>query len=72
MASMIRCDGCEKLFYSDSRTEKGAYHLVSIDHGSGPMLHVCNNCYDAMMRNIFHMVWNSDEEQYVDQTERKE
>ena len=67
MANMIRCDGCKKLFYDDSRTEKGSYVSVSITDVCGhSSYHLCRICFNAMMRNIFHMVWNDDEGQYIE------
>lgn len=43
MSSMIECDECGKLMYTDSREKKGVY---VIDPLYGCMkLHLCRQCY---------------------------
>ena len=47
MSDMVQCDSCKKMFYTDSRTEKGAYVLVKIDdplYGYS-CVHLCRKCY---------------------------
>ena len=47
--------------------KKGSYVSVSITDVCGySSYHLCRICCDAMMRNIFHMVWNDDEGQYIE------
>ena len=62
---MIQCDGCKKLMYSDSRSDKDDYHVIWIDRQN--QYHLCSICYDAMMRNVFHLQWSEDEQQYVEE-----
>lgn len=64
MSSMIQCDSCKSLMFSDSRSEKGSYHEIWMDRQS--QYHLCRVCFDAMMRNIFHMRYDEDEQQYVE------
>lgn len=64
MSSMIRCDSCKLLMFADSRTEKGAYHDIFLDGNTH--YHLCSRCFDGMMRNVFHLVWNDDECQYTE------
>lgn len=64
MSSMIKCDSCNCLMFSDSRSEKGAYHEIWVDRCQ--QYHLCRICYDSMMRNIFHMIYNEDEQQYTE------
>ena len=64
MSDMIQCDSCKKTMYADSRSSKGDYHSLWIDRTISYDL--CRDCYDAMMRNIFHMVYDEDEQQYVE------
>lgn len=63
MSNMIECDACKERFYADSRSEKGAFHEVWIDHTSG--YHLCNDCYVRMMETIFRRVWSDGEQQFV-------
>lgn len=65
MSNMIRCDGCKKIMFADSRSEKGAYHDLWIDRSYN--YHLCRICYDSMMRNILHMRWSEDEQQYAEE-----
>lgn len=47
MSDMVQCDSCKQMFYTDSRTEKGAYVLIMIDdplHGYS-RVHFCRKCY---------------------------
>lgn len=68
MSRMIQCDGCKKNMYADSRSDKGDYHEMWIDQKD--VYHVCRECYSAMMRNIFHLVWSEDNCQW-EERERK-
>lgn len=65
MSDMVQCDGCKKLMYADSRSEKGDYHFVWLDQREH--YHLCRTCYDAFMRDILHLKWNNDEQQYTDE-----
>ena len=65
MSKMIQCDGCKKLMYADSRSEKGAYCDLWIDGNSH--FHLCRNCHKVMMEDIMHMHWDEDEQQFVDE-----
>lgn len=64
MSKMIQCDGCKKIMYEDSRSEKGSYVLLSINLCD--QYHLCRNCYVKLMKNILNMKWNEDEEQWED------
>ena len=64
MSDMIECDGCKKRMYADSRSDKGDYHEIWIDHRRGYDL--CRECYNAFMRNILHLRWSDDEQDWVE------
>lgn len=65
MSNMIQCDGCKSLVYDDISVKEYGYHEIWIDRSQS--YHLCRRCYDAMMRNIFHLRYDSDEEQYVEE-----
>lgn len=67
MSQMIQCDGCKRLMYSDSRSEKGDYCEVWVDRytDSASQYHLCRDCHKAFMENILHRVWDEDEMQWV-------
>ena len=57
MSSMVKCDECGKLMYTDSREEKGVY---VIDPLYGCMrLYLCRQCY---VDKFFPVVEPSEEE----------
>ena len=58
MSNMIKCDGCGKLMYADSRSEKGAYYEFWIDQYA--RYHLCHECYTKFMNTILHMYWDED------------
>lgn len=64
MSSMIRCDGCKRTFYDDSRSEKGSYFELWINRSY--QYHLCRKCYSKMMVNILHRKWKVDEQQWVE------
>ena len=46
MSSMIKCDKCGKLMYTDSRSGKGAYAKFSQDYIDGyGTFHLCKICF---------------------------
>ena len=46
MSDMIKCDRCNRLMYTDSRSPKGAYWKVTADGINGySTMHLCRNCY---------------------------
>ena len=50
MSSMIQCDRCHKMMYSDSRSSKGAYCKIGIDYTDGySTLHLCSRCHRIFM-----------------------
>lgn len=63
MSNMIMCDGCKRTMYADSRSDKGDYHEIWIDRSDG--WHLCRDCYTHFMKDILHLVWSDDEEQFV-------
>ncbi len=64
MSRMIECDGCKRKMYEDSRTERDEYHEIWIDRESS--YHLCIHCFEEMMAKVFHMHYDDEEEQYVD------
>jgi hypothetical protein len=65
MSNIIKCDSCGKLMYSDSRSDKGDYHEIWIDHSNG--YHLCRDCFDKkFMRDIFHLYWSKEYGDYVE------
>lgn len=46
MSSMVKCDKCGALMYTDDRSPKGSYCKITIDyrHDWGKM-HLCKTCY---------------------------
>lgn len=55
MSDMIQCDSCKKMFYTDCRSEKGAYVLVKIDDPlcGYSWVHLCRKCYRAKFPFMF-------------------
>lgn len=51
MSNMIICDRCEKLMYGDSRSDKGDYHLLSVD--AQPCGHLCKSCFTEFADKFF-------------------
>ena len=47
MSSMVKCDECGKLMYTDSREEKGAYVKMTADDPlcGFSSFHLCRKCY---------------------------
>ena len=48
MSTMVKCDKCEKLMYTDSREDKGAYIKMTADdplYGYSTF-HLCRKCFD--------------------------
>ena len=64
MSNMIKCDGCDALMYTDSRSERDAYHEFWIDRSYS--YHLCKSCYTKFMNDILHRYWNEDECQFVE------
>lgn len=64
MSQMIQCDACKRTMYADSRSEKGDYHEIWVDHSDH--IHLCRKCYDLFMKSILHMEWNEYEQQYTE------
>ncbi len=60
MSNMIQCDACEKMMFADSRSEKGDYHEIIIDRSYS--YHLCRNCYERMMHDIFAMIFDAEEQ----------
>lgn len=65
MSRAILCDGCMKTMYEDSRSSKGDYHELLIDRNC--QYHVCRNCYDKLMNQIFHLHYNEEFQDYIDE-----
>ena len=62
MSNMIQCDGCKKMMYTDSRSEKGDYREMWIDRSD--QYHLCRECYRKFMETVLNMKWNDDNQQY--------
>ena len=48
MSTMVKCDQCEKLMYTDSREDKGAFIKMTADdqlYGYSTF-HLCRKCFD--------------------------
>ena len=70
MSYMVKCDCCGRVMHTDSREEKDAFHHISIDSGYYSF-HLCRDCYDMLLKRVFHFVWDADEEQFVQEDESK-
>lgn len=47
MSEMVKCDSCGKIFYTDSREDKGVYIKLTADdplYGFSSF-HLCRKCY---------------------------
>lgn len=62
MSNMIQCDGCKKMMYADSRSEKYDYREMWIDRSY--QYHLCRECYRKFMETVLNMKWNDDNQQY--------
>ena len=50
MSEMIECDKCKKKMYKDSRSDKGSYCAMMIDHSSGiSVYHLCRECHRRLL-----------------------
>lgn len=65
MSRAILCDGCMKTMYADSRSRMGDYHELMIDQTC--QYHVCRNCYDKLMNQIFHLRYSEDFGDYIEE-----
>ena len=65
MSKMIQCDSCKKMMYADARSKKGDFYELWINKSDN--YHLCHLCYDAMMHNIFHKVFDDADQCYVDE-----
>lgn len=48
MSTMVKCDKCEKLMYTDGREDKGAFIKMTADdplYGYS-IFHLCRKCFD--------------------------
>lgn len=64
MSRMIECDGCKSKMYEDRRTGRDEYHEIWIDRSSS--YHLCAHCFVEMMAKVFHMHYDEEEGEYVD------
>ena len=65
MSRMIQCDGCKSLAHDDCTAREYGFREIWIDQRQ--RFHVCGRCYDSMMRKIFHMRYDDNERQYVEE-----
>ena len=65
MSKMIQCDSCKKIMYADYRSKKDDYNKLRVNNRDN--YHLCRECYNAMMRNIFHKVFDEVDQCYVDE-----
>lgn len=53
MSSMIMCDRCKSLFYTDSKSDKDAYCNFNIEYIDGLSHgHLCKKCHSEMLINF--------------------
>lgn len=52
--------------FEDSRTDKGEYHEVWIDHSY--QYHLCRNCYTMFMEDVLRRTWCEDEQQWTEKS----
>lgn len=67
ISAMIQCDGCKHTTYADSRGAK--YHEIWIDRSES--YHLCETCYDALMRNILHMTFDTENFCWVERGKKR-
>ena len=58
---MIVCNACKKAMYEDSRTEKGSYFDLWVDHSHNA--HLCRECFKKRLGDIFGYVLGEEEEE---------
>lgn len=64
MSHMIECDRCKEHFYTDSRSEKDAYCIISIDYINGhSTIHLCKICHREFIVNFLKLM---SYEEYLD------
>ena len=51
MSDMVECDSCKKKMYKDSRSEKGAYFDIWVNHER--QCHLCRKCFKERLGDIF-------------------
>ena len=51
MSRMIECDSCGIKMYEDSRSEKGAYFNIWVDHSHE--CHLCRKCFEKKLGDVF-------------------
>lgn len=50
MSNMVECDGCKKKMYTDSRSNKGDFHEIWVDHSY--QFHLCRECWRKFLTDI--------------------
>ena len=56
MSSMIRCDKCHVLMYTDARSDKGDYCRISVNYVDGlTALHLCKVCHRQFMTEFLRI-----------------
>ena len=62
MSHAIQCDSCRRIMCPNPISADREYHEVWIDQMD--MFHLCRDCYDGVMRDVFHFRYNADEQRY--------
>lgn len=62
MSELIMCDRCGNTYYTDSRTDKGAYCELRIIYNGNSKFHLCKKCFKEF--NVEFMKMGSDSEFY--------
>lgn len=61
MSSMIMCDRCKSLFYTDSRSSEDAYCSISISYIDGLSHgHLCKKCHSELLINFIKSYTNDE------------
>lgn len=50
MSILIMCDACKKRMNANGR--ENGYHEIVLE--CNPPLHLCDECFDKMIKNTFH------------------
>ena len=57
MTTLIECDKCKKKMFADSRSERGAYCVLSIDYTDGlSTYHLCNTCHRQLLTEFMRVM----------------
>jgi hypothetical protein len=65
MSELIMCDRCKNKYFTDSRSDKGAYCEIRIIYTDGnSTLHLCKSCYRLFRVNFMRQY---SEEQFDDE-----